>query len=160
MAQAGESLRCPTCGTDVPLPTYRELRQLADVDADRLAGETARRSWSPAQGYQFVLGLCLMAGALAAGWVIVGRLVQLQTEPPDVSPLVHDVTARSIAPHELWDAWIEMRDDSLADRETPFFLQQRAVAAGYWRWLALLGALALVGLALSSRAVWRRSAHP
>lgn len=157
LSQAGQAVRCPSCQATVELPTYRDLQHLAAQQHQNTGTTGGRdRTWTPAQGYLFVVGLCLITVAIYAATQIVQRLNGLQTEPPAVAEVMQDVSNRNVPATELWDFWVQVRDLSLVDRDQPFFIQQRQQAAGYYRWLALLATLGLTGAAMIASSLWPR----
>lgn len=152
LAQAGETVRCAQCGESIEVPTYRELKMLAPEPVP-----TRKQSaWSPAQGFQFVVGVCLIVAALMAASQIVKRLDLLQTEPPELRQVVPDVSQTRLGAPDLWAAWVSLRDDPVAERDTPFFLEQRKLAAEYRTWLGMLGVLAAAGIVLIGLSIFRR----
>ncbi|MFO0914086.1 MAG: hypothetical protein U0795_14095 [Pirellulales bacterium] len=157
LSQAGQAVRCPNCQATVELPTYRDLKQLAaEQNAAAATTRSPQRAWTPAQGYLFVVGLCLIAVSIFAATQVFQRLNVLQTEPPSVEDVMQDVANQEVPASQLWDFWVQVREMSLVDRDQPFFLQQRELAAGYRRWLALLAALAISGVAMIAGSLWPR----
>ena len=91
--QAGETLRCSTCGTELTVPA---LRDLEDFElADRPRRQRYKLRWG-ARKILITLGLYVTAGSLIALAILWAKRPEL----PDPSTLT---------PLESWQVWMALR---------------------------------------------------
>ena len=119
LVQAGERVSCE-CGTDVEVPTMRELRVLAP--AEELV-ETPSTGWNTVRGWLFVSGVVLILLAGLAHWQINPMRKMLDIRAPQYQELNIDLDAVSLG--EAWTAWKFFRDAKLDYRNTPGFVANR-----------------------------------
>src|SRR5450432_3398339 len=93
LGQAGEQLRCE-CGTNISVPTLRQLRQLP-VAAEVAPAQVAKRAWGARQG-------AIAASLIFVGLLLMGAGVSRYSEHP--LPQFHP------------DAQIQMVDQWLAKK--------------------------------------------
>ena len=109
--QAGRQLVC-RCGATLEVPSLRAIRALETV-ADA-AAKPVRRSWSPARGVPFAVGLVLvLAGLFVAGNAGL-RWATAEVPPPPpatADPLLPELDTLSSA--DTWDAWLDLRNNGL-----------------------------------------------
>ena len=91
--QAGETLRCSTCGTEVTVPALRDLEEFELADKPRRRRHKLR--WG-ARKILITLGLYVTAGSLIALAILWAKRPEL----PDPSTLT---------PLESWRVWMALR---------------------------------------------------
>jgi hypothetical protein len=104
VGQAGEQLTC-VCGTNVSVPTLRQLRQLPVATAAEPVS-VAKHSWGARQG-------TIAASLIAATLLLLGAAASRYTEHP--LPQFHpeaqikmvDQFLTKKSPAELWQIWTE-----------------------------------------------------
>ncbi len=110
VSQAGRQLVC-RCGATLEVPSLRAIRALETV-ADAGA-KPVRRSWSPARGVPFAVGLVLvLAGLFVAGNAGL-RWATAEVPPPPATadPLLPELD--TLSPADTWDAWLDLRNNGL-----------------------------------------------
>jgi hypothetical protein len=90
--QAGQLLRCASCGHEFEVPSVRHLRELEPVAADEVPAPT----WSSRQGLLF-LGTALVAIAIVAGGAIVALRPALPTRDTFTLNIDRDAIKREVS---------------------------------------------------------------
>jgi hypothetical protein len=104
VGQAGEQLTC-VCGTNVAVPTLRQLRQLPVATAAE-PSPVARHSWGARQGTiaaSLILATLLLLGAAASRY----SEHPLPQFHPEAQTKMVDQFLTKKSPAELWQIWTE-----------------------------------------------------
>jgi len=110
LSQAGRQLVC-RCGATLEVPSLRAIRSLETV-ADAGA-KPVRRSWSPARGVSFAVGLVIVLAGLFVAGNAGFRWATAKVPPPpaNAEPLLPELDTLSSA--DTWDAWLDFRNNGL-----------------------------------------------
>jgi len=159
-SQAGMSLLCPQCSTQLQVPTIRNMSLLAaaesPVDKSKPHGHSTKgtRNRSPIFLGLLAAAFMLVAiGSLAyAGWIAYERysiLSNLSESKVDLSKTEEDflkeirATALQAPPADTWDYWNLLANQGLSEPNPPdFFRIKRYLAAQkpvMNRWFAIGG---------------------
>lgn len=150
--QAGSTLDCPECGTEITAPTFRELSKLPRSDK---SGSVAKNktSWSRKKGLLFALGLpLLLMGAMTLGYVGL-KYSKLETKRPTLEQVksnwnVTDEQISQLTPSQAWDQWKKASGVPVGRPGDPVYEHQRRIAKQYNIYLGMGGLLGLTGLGL------------
>jgi hypothetical protein len=156
-AQAGQRVTCQ-CGRHLDVPTMRAIRQLP------LCEETvvvkSRRSWSPAKGAVFALGILIMVwGLLFSGYaeLRVSRLYFRAPTEDEIRQVVDDVDLWTT--DQMWAFWTQSRDIGIPPGISAYVVMSRDVAR--LRRLTMIGlSIALAGMLLSLSPLLVRRTQP
>jgi hypothetical protein len=130
-SQAGQQICCQ-CGVTQEVPTLRKIVALESVEAE--ADSTNATTWGTKQKIALLAAAVLViAVALMAVMVIQRPTLPRRPDLQTLSPL------ESL---KLWEQLLVGPDTS----RLPPQQEYRAEIAGWWRWVALDGALAMAGL--------------
>jgi len=145
LVQAGEHVACE-CGTNVDVPTMRELRMLSPAE-DNL--EPQKTGWNTRRGWLFVIGVMFILFAGLAHWQINPMRKRLDIQAPQYEELNVDLDKISL--RQAWMTWKQFRGVNLDFRNTPEFIanQKRHRELSYFiytSWsIAVIGVGLLVG---------------
>jgi hypothetical protein len=102
--QAGDQVRCPRCGTDLPVPRLGELARLAEIavgDGDGAPPRHAVRPWTAGHA-------CLLAGIVIAVLAAAAATIvqSTRTAAIDEAMIRRAVRAEEIvAIHQAWESF-------------------------------------------------------
>jgi hypothetical protein len=137
--QAGESVQCPSCGTSVTAPPWREMAELKT--ADETPPRRRRSRWG-AREIWIMVGLYLAAGSLIVIAVQWARCPQ-DPDPSGMSPL------------QSWQTWMAVRQ-GLGRRVSWMTFAIIEARRNLWLTTYACTATALLGLGISLFAFLRR----
>jgi hypothetical protein len=142
-AQAGQEVLC-ACGERIEVPTLQGLRKLPVADA--VPATHAPGVWGPRQQTALAGAVVTVIAAVLAGYLYWQRPRMLDPE--------------SLPPRMLWTIWHHFRQG--VDHPLPGEIQYLIGMRVFWRWMMVVGSLALIGIAImaSSLLVPRRSQSP
>lgn len=100
--QAGSSFPCD-CGTEILVPTLREIAQLPDAEE---TPSTSRRSrWTHRQAILFALGVVIFFLGLGAATVLFSTRPAAQLPRPAGEVALLDMRLATLSPAETLDLW-------------------------------------------------------
>ena len=101
--QAGESLVCE-CGTTVPVPTLRQLRQLPEARAETASTAASGPAWG---GRQRAITVSLLLAAVCLAVVGVSRSLEMPVPILDTAAYTKNVDrlVGTMSPLQAWERW-------------------------------------------------------
>ena len=146
--QAGESLTCAACGTQLEVPTLRRLRELEIVVGEN-SSRTVASSWTPVQGTMFLVGsvIAIVSFAAILFFTVSDRKLSAKATVLQNKQLVLENLA-DLTPEESWLEWQTLQN--LPPKRLPLHNQQ-AINWKFYRNIAAslcLAGTVLAGLAL------------
>jgi hypothetical protein len=130
-SQAGQQIRCQ-CGVNQEVPTLRKISALESVEPE--SDSSNATTWGTKQKIVLLAAAVLVIALALMALLVIER--PTLPSPPDPQ------TLRPLESLKLWEQLLAGPDIS----RLPPQLMYRAEIAGWWRWVALDGALAMAGL--------------
>lgn len=154
--QAGLAVRCG-CGVELSVPSLAGIRKLRESQAAAPA-PPRYGAWGPRQALVF---LGMMISALA----LVGAAIVFATTPPlelefTVDQAENQRQFAELTAAQTLDWWTTLSSGPDLGPELVNFDAHREMVLQRRRWVAVLGALALLGLGLSVSGLFVRGASP
>ena len=100
--QAGSSLPCD-CGTEILVPTLREIAQLPD--AEEMPSTPRRSRWTHQQAIFFAVGVVIFFLGLGAATVLFSTRPAAQLPQPAGKVALLDMHLATLSPAETLDLW-------------------------------------------------------
>jgi hypothetical protein len=137
--QAGETVAC-TCGATLSIPTLLDIKNL-DPAPQADPAKTSRTMWS-AKHQLRLLGMALLAAAMIGGvWL---HMTRPTSRFDAVDPERIRENYKTFSPVVTWEAWTYMQKG--LDRRID--VQYATAMSMYRAWQAVVGVLAIVGVAM------------
>ena len=126
--QAGDVVSCD-CGTEVAVPTLREVRRLLVVEEGQEAGSppdgspAAVTSWSKLQRYLFAIGF--LCAAVSAGLAVSAYRSASDIEYQEVAKLdqlAGEQMIEALTPVGAYEVWKMLQARGIGDQEKPEYV--------------------------------------
>jgi hypothetical protein len=153
--QAGQQVFCG-CGAALDIPRLGEMRQL-EIDPVRGVSKPPVSTWNPIRGFLFVGGIVLAMIGLAIAGMSVANRMRLPKPPVvqfDAERIAEEVD--SWTPADSFDVWKGLREQGLGPYMTPAHVMAQQIADRLQRFIAIGGAVAVLGLLVTAASVFVR----
>ncbi len=127
ITKAGQEVQC-TCGASVEVPTLQGLRALKRAAPD--AAAPRKSTWGLRQQLLLVGAVITVIALVPAGYLYLYR------------PQMLDID--TVSPWHAWRIWLDLRQGLREGMRE--MAQFNAMVTAYWRWMAVLGVFATLGL--------------
>lgn len=158
ISQAGSKATCPSCQREVPIPTLRELRRLADLSENEepsvSAGSIRRLTSESAVGRRIVFAILMLIAGTAAVAGLFSGIRYYAIETPATTE-IHIAEIRrmytEVPASQLVREWQQMEKFGL-DTTSPYIYKTKAVEKASWGRNGLIGlsvfAISVIGAAV------------
>lgn len=132
-SQAGMTVKCPSCGANVQVPTVRGFASLSPAEPQTVARKSKSKATPPILGVLSVLFLLVSVPCLSyAGYLYSYRASF--TAPLDITEedLVQDIrqAMMEMPPATAWDNWNEISQNGVIEAPIPpYFVYKRILEA-------------------------------
>lgn len=132
-SQAGMTITCPSCGTNVQVPTIRGFSSLSVAEPELAARRGKSKSSPPVLGVLSVLFLLISVPCLSYAGYLYSIRVSFSS-PLDFTEedLIQDIrqTMLEMPPAAVWDNWNEISQDGATEATIPpYFVFKRMLEA-------------------------------
>jgi hypothetical protein len=127
VGQAGQTILCRECQTDVEVPTMRGIRNLEKAETSSVTKNAP--TWSRRQGILFVTGLPVLVASLALAAYLFFWRSQIDTaRPEDRFRAIGESQIDKMSSAQVWAVWQGVRDSHLQRSDVPQYEKNRREA--------------------------------